>query len=49
MVKNKRTYHYQKDHSHDMSYENEVKYEDIPNLCQKYKIKKNLINPIYMS
>jgi tRNA A37 threonylcarbamoyladenosine modification protein TsaB len=33
----------------DFKDENEVKYEDIPNLCQKYKIKKNLINPIYMS
>ncbi len=33
----------------DFEYENEVKYEDIPNLCQKYKIKKNLINPIYLS
>ena len=31
----------------DFKGENEVKYEDIPNLCQKYKIKKNLINPIY--
>ena len=26
-----------------------VKYEDIPNLCEKFKIKKNLINPIYIS
>ena len=33
----------------DFKDESEVKYEDIPNLCQKYKIKKNLINPIYMS
>ena len=33
----------------DFKNENEVKYEEIPNLCQKYKIKKNLINPIYMS
>ncbi len=33
----------------DFKDENDVKYEDIPNLCQKYKIKKNLINPIYMS
>jgi tRNA A37 threonylcarbamoyladenosine modification protein TsaB len=24
-------------------------YENIPNLCKKYKIKKNLINPIYIS
>ena len=29
--------------------ENEVKYEDIPNLCKKFEIKKNLINPIYLS
>ena len=33
----------------DFKDENDVKYEEIPNLCQKYKIKKNLINPIYMS
>ena len=26
-----------------------VKYEDIPYLCDKFKIKKNLINPIYIS
>ena len=26
-----------------------IKYENIPNLCDKYKIKKNLINPIYLS
>ena len=25
------------------------KYENIPNLCDKLKIKKNLINPIYLS
>ena len=24
-----------------------MKYENIPNLCDKYQIKKNLINPIY--
>ena len=24
-------------------------YEDVPQLCKKYKIKKNLINPIYLS
>ena len=33
----------------DFSLENEVKYENIPSLCNKFKIKKNLINPIYMS
>ena len=26
-----------------------VRYENIPNLCNKFKIKKNLINPIYLS
>jgi len=26
-----------------------TKYENIPNLCDKYQIKKNLINPIYLS
>jgi len=26
-----------------------IKYEDIPNLCKQFKIKKNLINPIYLS
>ena len=25
------------------------KYVDVPQLCEKYKIKKNLINPIYLS
>ena len=24
-------------------------YEEVPNLCNKFKIKKNLINPIYLS
>ena len=27
----------------------EAKYEDVPSLCAKFKIKKNLINPIYLS
>ena len=27
----------------------EVKYENIPKLCEKIKIEKNLINPIYIS
>ena len=27
----------------------ENKYENIPFLCDKFKIKKNLINPIYLS
>tara|TARA_B100000073_G_C23328116_1_gene409614 strand:+ start:164 stop:505 length:342 start_codon:yes stop_codon:yes gene_type:complete len=26
-----------------------IKYENIPDLCTKFKIKKNLINPIYLS
>jgi tRNA threonylcarbamoyladenosine biosynthesis protein TsaB len=26
-----------------------VKYIDVPRMCEKYKIKKNLINPIYLS
>ena len=26
-----------------------VKYVDVPQLCEIYKIKKNLINPIYLS
>ena len=33
----------------DFSLENETKYENVPKLCEKFKIKKNLINPIYMS
>ena len=28
---------------------NDNKYENIPNLCDKMDIKKNLINPIYLS
>ena len=35
--------------SKDFHNENEIKYENIPNLCNKFKIKKNLINPIYIS
>ena len=27
----------------------EVKYEEVPSLCEKFKIKKNLINPLYLS
>jgi tRNA threonylcarbamoyladenosine biosynthesis protein TsaB len=26
-----------------------IAYEEVPNLCNKFKIKKNLINPIYLS
>ena len=29
--------------------EKNLSYENIPDLCEKYKIKKNLINPIYIS
>jgi len=29
--------------------EKNIKYENIPYLCEKFKVKKNLINPIYMS
>ena len=33
----------------DFKGERDVSYENIPNLCNKFKIKKNLINPIYIS
>ncbi len=33
----------------DFKGENVSKYENIPNLCEKFKVKKNLINPIYLS
>ena len=33
----------------DFGEEIDVKYEDIPNLCDKFKIKKNLIKPNYLS
>ena len=33
----------------DFLTQKEIKYENIPNLCDKFKIKKNLINPIYIS
>ena len=33
----------------DFDKSNNNKYENIPNLCDKLKIKKNLINPIYIS
>tara|TARA_B100001109_G_scaffold233005_1_gene211141 strand:- start:264 stop:650 length:387 start_codon:yes stop_codon:yes gene_type:complete len=33
----------------DFKSENNVKYENIPFLCEKFKVKKNLINPIYLS
>ncbi|WP_435166257.1 peptidase M22 [Candidatus Pelagibacter bacterium nBUS_28] len=33
----------------DFKDEKDLSYENIPNLCKKYKIKKNLINPVYLS
>ena len=33
----------------DFESENDIKYENIPFLCEKFKVKKNLINPIYLS
>tara|TARA_Y100000768_G_C23974279_1_gene682222 strand:+ start:1206 stop:1643 length:438 start_codon:yes stop_codon:yes gene_type:complete len=33
----------------DFKGEADIKYENIPNLCDKFVIKKNLINPIYLS
>ena len=33
----------------DFIEENDCKYENIPFLCEKFKIKKNLINPLYLS
>ena len=33
----------------DFSSDNEFKYENVPQLCEKFNLKKNLINPIYLS
>ena len=33
----------------DFKGEKDLNHENIPNLCKKYKIKKNLINPVYLS
>ncbi len=33
----------------DFEYEKGTKYENIPDLCDKFKVKKNLIKPIYLS
>jgi len=33
----------------DFKGEKNISYENIPNLCDKFKVKKNLINPIYIS
>ena len=32
----------------DFKEEKDLKYENIPDLCEKFKIEKNLINPIYL-
>jgi tRNA A37 threonylcarbamoyladenosine modification protein TsaB len=33
----------------DFKDEKDFSHENIPNLCKKHKIKKNLINPVYLS
>jgi tRNA A37 threonylcarbamoyladenosine modification protein TsaB len=33
----------------DFNNDSNFKYENIPNLCDKFNIRKNLINPIYLS
>ena len=33
----------------DFSGFDEIKHKDVPDLCEQFKIKKNLINPIYLS
>ena len=33
----------------DFNEKNEIKHENIPKLCEKFKVEKNLINPIYLS
>ena len=33
----------------DFRDQKDIKYENIPTLCDKFKIKKNLIKPIYLS
>ena len=33
----------------DFDGKNDVKYENIPNLCEEFKVEKNLIKPIYLS
>ena len=46
IVKNIDYYCYNLD---DFKNEKDFSYENIPDLCKKYRIKKNLINPIYIS
>ena len=33
----------------DFKVKDEIKYEDVPSLCEQFQIKKNLIIPIYLS
>jgi tRNA A37 threonylcarbamoyladenosine modification protein TsaB len=33
----------------DFKDEKDLRHENIPNLCKKHNIKKNLINPVYLS
>ena len=33
----------------DFEEKSDVKYENIPKLCEKFKVEKNLIKPIYLS
>ena len=33
----------------DFEEKNDIKYENIPELCEKLRVEKNLINPIYLS
>ena len=33
----------------DFDQSKQIKYEDVPHLCDKFNIKKNLINPTYIS
>ena len=32
----------------DFKVKDEIRYEDVPSLCEQFQIKKNLINPIYL-
>ena len=33
----------------DFDEKNDIKYENIPKLCEEFKVEKNLIKPIYLS
>ena len=33
----------------DFKHDDKIKYENIPDLCNKFNVKKNLIKPIYIS